>query len=70
MFFAKEVMEKEVPVIQLQKVRDESLRVLEEEEENELENQSTLRFLFTQLRDFYVDNIPVEIVKQLPHFGK
>lgn len=62
-------MEKDVPVVQLQKVRDESMMYLEEEDE-ELDSQSTLTFLFTQLKEFYVDNIPVEIVKQLPHCGK
>jgi hypothetical protein len=61
-------MEKDVPVVQLQKVRDESMMYLEEEDE-ELDSQSTLTFLFTQLKEFYVDNIPVEIVKQLPHCG-
>ena len=45
-----------------------STRTLETEDD-EFENQSTASFLFQQLKEFYVENIPVEIVKRLPSGG-
>jgi hypothetical protein len=55
-------MEKDISFAQLQLPPDE--------EEDEIEEKSTWGFLYHQLSDFYVDNIPVELVKQLPRYCK
>jgi hypothetical protein len=55
-------MEKEISFTQLQLPPDE--------EEDEVEEKSTWGFLVHQISDFYVDNIPVELVKQLPRYCK
>jgi uncharacterized protein YchJ len=65
-------MEIDVPLNQFQKIKDDAFKLFEasdDEEEEDETTQSTSSFLYHQFREFYIDNIPVEIVKQLPHFG-
>lgn len=60
-------MEKDVPVDKLHLIR-ENLATTEDEETDD--DDSTFAFIYRQFRDFFIDNIPVEIVKQLPNYGK
>ena len=60
-------MEKDVPVDKLHVIR-ENLATTEEEETDD--DDSTFAFIFHKFREFFIDNIPVEIVKQLPNHGK
>jgi hypothetical protein len=62
-------MEKDVPVDQIQTILSNLNVGIEEDEEDDAKSVSTFDFIYNQIRDFYVDNIPVEIVKQLPFHG-
>jgi hypothetical protein len=60
-------MEKDVPVDQIQTI----LTNLDSEDDDydDTKSTSTFDFIYKQIKEFYVDNIPVEIVKHLPISG-
>jgi hypothetical protein len=63
-------MEKEVPADHLHVFRPSFLFEDDESEIDESDLNSTLGFLVYELRNFFIDNIPIEVIKELPKFGR
>ena len=60
-------MEKDVPVDQIQLFLTKL--DTDEEDEESISDASTFAFITQKLKAFYIDNIPVDIVKELPNYG-
>jgi hypothetical protein len=63
-------MEKEVPADHLHVFSPSFLFEDDESEIDESDLNSTLGFLVYEFRNFFIDNIPIEVIKDLPKFGK
>jgi hypothetical protein len=63
-------MEKDIPVDQIQTILTNiDIGIEDDDDDDDAKSDSTFEFIKKQIKEFYLDNIPVEIVKHLPIFG-